>query len=211
MRRSDNFIEVLKAIDEAKQSIRSLKKGAKNPHFKNDYADLDEVLDVLKRPLHSNSISLNQFPDEVNGKFVLTTVLTHLKTGAFVETDFPLILEKNTAQGQGSAITYARRYSLTAIFGLHEFDDDGNAASNDKNEDDPRTPKDDPKMPKPTLLSLLTKYTDYYKVDRQTYKPFLHHLRYNAEKIGDLGKAEEFIKTSFEKMLNDKRSEEKVT
>lgn len=130
MRRSDNFIEVFKGIEKARPLFKSLKKESKNPHFKSEYADLDEVLHAIKDGLHSANIAVSQFPNHKDdGRFVLTTIVSHTESGAFIESDYHLLVDKATSQAQGSAITYARRYSLTAIFGLYEFDDDGNEAS----------------------------------------------------------------------------------
>lgn len=130
MRKSEKISTLEKAIMCAEDKFRSISRASKNPHFKSDYADLDEVLSIIHEPLAQAGVSIRQFPDiNAAGNFVLTTRISHPESGEFMETDYVLLLEKNTCQGQGSAITYARRYSLTSIFNLHEFDDDGNAAS----------------------------------------------------------------------------------
>jgi hypothetical protein len=208
MRRSDNFIEVIQAINEAKQDIKSLRKDSTNPHFKNEYATIHKVLDVLKQPLFFHGITLNQFPDIVNDKFVLTTVLTH-SSGSYIESDFPLILDKNNSQAQGSAITYARRYSLTAIFCLHEFDDDGNSASEE--EDPKKDPKTDPKMPKPTVLSIMQKYIAKYKVDKVIEKNKLTNIHNVASEMMNIQNSETFISEQFRKTFSDQGQEKETT
>lgn len=134
MNRSENFIEVFKAIEKARPLFKSLNKSSKNTHFKSEYADLDEVLHAIKEGLKEANVSVVQFPNQKDGVFVLTTIVSHTESGAYIENDYPLLVDKNTSQAQGSAITYARRYSLTAIFGLYEFDDDGNASSGKEEE-----------------------------------------------------------------------------
>jgi hypothetical protein len=109
-------------------------KNANNPAFKRDgkvlkYADLEATLDACKPILAANGIALMQMP--VNGERgeigVHTVLIGHgeqMDCGTFV-----LPMEGSTPQKAAGAITYARRYALTTLFGLAQEDDDANAAS----------------------------------------------------------------------------------
>lgn len=181
--------------------MRSLEKTSKNPHFKSEYADINEVFDVLKKPLYDSDIGLSQFPDIVNGQFVLTTVLTHLTTGEFIETDYQLLLEKQTSQGQGSALTYAKRQSLSAIFSLHEFDDDGQEAEGKSVSNDPKPPSSD--LPQPTVKSLMQKYILLYKVANAGTNQKCLTIFERSKQMNQTA-AEAFIKQQFEESFGDK-------
>lgn len=106
-------------------------KDAKNPFFKNEYATLEAVLLMLRPALDRHSLAIYQEASTSEGKVSVRTTLIHTSGAALVFE--PCILPaEQTAQGYGSAITYARRYSLMALFGLAPTDDDGNAASGRK-------------------------------------------------------------------------------
>lgn len=96
----------------------SLQKNAINPHFKNKYISLDTLMGQVLPVLNENGIVLLQQPTVVSGEPGLTTSLTLAATGESVVDTMPLILGKDDPQGQGAAITYARRYSLMSILGL---------------------------------------------------------------------------------------------
>jgi hypothetical protein len=126
MNTSESTIEITKALIAFHQEIGKIKKDAKNPFFKSDYATLSSILEAIKDPLTSNGLTFVQFPDGENG---LTTRLMH-ESGEWMEATYRMIPAKNDPQGLGSAITYQRRYSLGAVLGLNiDNDDDGNPAS----------------------------------------------------------------------------------
>lgn len=101
----------------------SVVKGSQNPHFKNTYADINEVLATIKKPLNDLGVVIVQIPD-VGG---LRTRLHDTETDTYVESFTPFI-NPTDMQKLGGAITYARRYSLLAMLGLEDEDDDGNKA-----------------------------------------------------------------------------------
>jgi hypothetical protein len=112
-------------------------KNATNPHFKSHYADLANVLEACMEAFHNNGFILTQPSgrDEAGNDYV-DTILTHI-TGATFVSRVPLILEKQTMQGLGSAITYARRYGALQMAGIAPEDDDGNEASKTPRKDLP--------------------------------------------------------------------------
>jgi len=116
-----------KALSIFHESMSPVGKDKLNPHFKNKYASLDNILEAIKEPLKKANLTFIQQPLE-GGK--LKTVLVEIESGEFVESTMDILLAKNDPQGQGSALTYARRYALSAILGIStDEDDDGNAAT----------------------------------------------------------------------------------
>lgn len=98
-----------------------------------NYATLGAVIDLLRPALEENDLIVEQAPNLYEGREVLTTVLIHVPTDQARIYHSPLILEKDTMQKVGSAVTYSRRYALVSIFFLDaDEDDDGNAASGDE-------------------------------------------------------------------------------
>lgn len=99
-----------------------------NPHFRSKYATLPGVLQTVRPLLAKHRLAVVQAPDLLDGRLVLKTRLLHAE-GEVIETALPLP-EATTMQAMGSAITYARRYALTALLGIcGDEDDDGNSAS----------------------------------------------------------------------------------
>lgn len=141
MNKSDSIKELAIALAKFQSKVKDPRKDADNPFFKSKYVELDSILSCARPVLSECGLSIMQFPSNGDGQTVsIVTLLMH-ESGEFIESD-PLIMkpEKSTPQGIGSCITYARRYSLSAILGLAwEEDDDGNAASQGaKQKDQPK-------------------------------------------------------------------------
>jgi hypothetical protein len=128
MRWSEKTGELVKALIGVQESVGPVTKNAVNPHFKSHYADLGAVWKAVATPLHDNGLLVTQTGAVVAGKPLLVTRVSHVGTGQWVEGEMPLDGGKTDPQGIGAAITYQRRYSLCALFGLMVEDDDGNAA-----------------------------------------------------------------------------------
>jgi len=119
----DKLIPALVAFQSV---VKAPPKTKENPHLKNKYADLQDVIDTIREPLSENGLAISH---EVSG-MILTTKLLHV-SGQFLTTEMPLLMGKQDMQGLGSALTYARRYSVSALLGIASDDcDDGNAAAN---------------------------------------------------------------------------------
>ncbi|MDQ0825387.1 hypothetical protein QFZ60_001560 [Arthrobacter sp. B2I5] len=119
------------AIVKVQLEVKAMGKTAKNGHFNNTYAPLDEVMDTALPLLAKNKLGLMQWPITFNGKHYLHTVLVH-ETGVSMQSDIELLLVKQDPQGLGSSLTYTKRQTVMAILGLSakDEDDDGNKASN---------------------------------------------------------------------------------
>lgn len=93
-----------------------------------DYADLADVLDVVRGVLSANSLAVVQGADVIDGRTLLTTRLMHA-SGQWIESKYAMAAQ-GTPQEKGSELTYLRRYTLCAMLGIAaEEDDDGNGAS----------------------------------------------------------------------------------
>ena len=117
------------ALVKAQKAFGPALKSSQNPHFKSRYADLSACVEAVVEALNANGIALTQHTHHAEGGVCVETILLH-ESGE--ELSFGKLFvpsSKNDAQGYGSALTYARRYSLMAACGLAPEDDDGNAAS----------------------------------------------------------------------------------
>lgn len=128
MERSESIKELAAALNKAQADMSGAKKGKENPFFKSKYADLNAVVDAVRIPFAENGLSYSQFPVMDENRVGVETILMH-ESGEFIASTLMLPTGKLDAQAAGSAITYARRYSLQAIAGIPAEDDDGNSAS----------------------------------------------------------------------------------
>jgi len=127
MQKSESIQNLAKSLANFQSEIKNPTNTANNPFYKSKYAPLSDILNDVRPVLTKNGLSIIQAPSGDGENVVVTTLLMH-ESGEWLESD-PLILkaEKLTAQGAGSVITYARRYSLSAVLGISsEDDDDGN-------------------------------------------------------------------------------------
>lgn len=128
MERSESIAALSAALAKAQGQIEGAKKDSANPHFKSRYADLASCWDACREALSKNGLAVIQAPGEAaEGLVEMTTLLTH-ESGEWISERLTIPLAKVDAQGYGSAVTYARRYALTAMVGIAPEDDDGNAA-----------------------------------------------------------------------------------
>ena len=117
------------ALVKAQQAFGPALKTATNPHFRSRYADLAACVEAVMDGLNSNGIALVQQLTESDTGVIVETVFIH-ESGEMLncgKLHVPAV--KHDPQGYGSALTYARRYSLMAACGIAPEDDDGNAAS----------------------------------------------------------------------------------
>lgn len=129
---SDSIKNLSPAIVKAMPMVKTALKDSTNPFFKSKYADLGSVWDAIRDALTTNGLAIIQMPDCVGEAPALTTTLIHGPSGEWISATYPLMVtdKECTPQGYGSALTYARRYGLSAVMGvIADEDDDGNAAS----------------------------------------------------------------------------------
>jgi ERF superfamily len=133
MNKSESIAKLAEALSKAQGAMKNAIKDSANPFFKSKYADLASVSDACRAELAANGLAIAQLPTMRDGKMVLEYVLMHA-SGEFIGSEIEMTPVKSDPQGIGSAITYARRYTLAGITGVATEDDDGNAASGNKAE-----------------------------------------------------------------------------
>lgn len=125
----DSIDKLSAAMAKAFPAIEGAVKGKVNPAFRSKYADLSAVIDAIKPHLVEHGLWFLQRTHPVDGGVGVETVILHASGQSMSCGVLRLPAAKQDAQGYGSALTYARRYSLMAAFGVPAEDDDGNAAS----------------------------------------------------------------------------------
>lgn len=131
MQKSESIKELATALAKAQGEFQAVKKDCENPFFKSSYADLASVVATVKPVMAKYGLSVCQLPSLGAKGPIVTTVLLH-SSGEWLSSELEVPAVKPDAQGIGSALTYGRRYALSAILGVaSEDDDDGNRASHD--------------------------------------------------------------------------------
>ena len=133
MNQSQDITELSRAMLQVQQGIRPAMKDATNPFTRSNYATLNSVMESCRDALLSQGILFTQLPCPAPvelgaGHIGLETRLIHAESGQWISSMAVIPLPKNDPQGMGSAITYARRYSLCAMLGIVTEDDDGESA-----------------------------------------------------------------------------------
>lgn len=131
IRTSETIINLSKALVETQKELKQPLKDAKNPFFKSEYVPLENVAEAITESAAKHGLAFSQYATTTEtGNVSVGTIVFH-ESGEFIEFP-PLILkpENTKPQSIGSAITYAKRYSLSAVFGItSDKDDDGNKAN----------------------------------------------------------------------------------
>jgi hypothetical protein len=117
-------MKIYAKIHEAKKEIGVVKKNAKNPHFKNTYADLNALIEAVEPILLEKGLIMLQ---PIKDGKVFTQIID-IDTFDMVESSIDLS-PNLTAQALGSQVTYYRRYTLQSLMSLQSDDDDGHRAS----------------------------------------------------------------------------------
>ena len=120
---------IASALVRAQRGFAPALKTSTNPHFRSKYVDLAGCIEAVVDALNAAGIALIQRTSEDNTGVTVETVFVH-ESGEMMECGkLHVPASKQDPQGYGSALTYARRYSLMAAAGIAPEDDDGNAAS----------------------------------------------------------------------------------
>lgn len=180
MKKSETITELSKAFAKTQKEMKQPLKDANNPFFKSKYVPLENVVEAITESASKNGLSFTQFPssDEA-GNVTVGTLVMH-ESGEWIEYD-PIKMKpvKNDPQSIGSAITYAKRYALSAIFGItSDQDDDGNEATQAK--DKPAKKSNDPvisvEQANKYLKEIASIAKSKGKEDGSIAKWFLQHL-----------------------------------
>lgn len=137
MNQSPTIGAIAAALAKAQAAFKPAIKDSANPFFKSKYCDLSGALDAVRDALSTNGLAIVQSTD-AGDQLVLHTTLLHA-SGEWISGTYPITAVKTDPQGIGSAVTYARRYSLMALLGIAAEDDDGEAAHGRTAKQDTRT------------------------------------------------------------------------
>jgi hypothetical protein len=121
--------DLFAALVQCQGELGAALKDATNPHFKSKYADLASVVGAIKPVASKHGLGYVQCFHPSEGGVTVETIIVHTSGEHFSTGPLFVPASKQDAQGYGSAITYARRYSLQTAFGVPADDDDGNAAA----------------------------------------------------------------------------------
>lgn len=183
LKKSESIQNLTKAMAEFQKAVKQPVKNADNPYFGSKYVPLESLVKTVMETGSPLGISFMQYTQvNENGDLGLCTVVMH-SSGEYMEfPPLPIRPENNRPQATGSAITYARRYSLSSIFGIaSEEDDDGNEASGLT-----RQAKQPPKQQPKAQQKQQIKQNDAAKLIEEYWVKF--------EKIGvNVGEVKQFI------------------
>lgn len=129
-------VHLYAAIHAAQAKIETVRKNGENPHFRSKYATLDEIWETVRGAVNAAGLVVFCTIETANGGKQLTTHVAEVKSGEEISCSFPIVAQATGPQAIGSAMTYARRYTLTAILEIvtgDGTDDDGEAAENNHN------------------------------------------------------------------------------
>ena len=126
MKTSESITSIAVALHKFHGLMGKVGKDAVNPHFKNRYASLSNIIDATQKHLTDCDLSILQLPC-LEG---LTTILLH-KSGEYISaTSATPSKDATNPQALGSALTYAKRYAYAGILNLNiDEDDDGQKAT----------------------------------------------------------------------------------
>jgi hypothetical protein len=130
MKKSESIAEIAKALSAFQGEVKQPTKDKVNPFFKSKYVDLESVVQSITSISNKHGLSFIQYPINQDNKVGIVTIIMH-SSGEYIESE-PIFATplKQDAQATGSVITYLKRYSLSAMFGItSDEDDDGNSAS----------------------------------------------------------------------------------
>jgi hypothetical protein len=130
MKTSDNVDKIIPAFIAFQAELPAVPKDSENPHFRNKYASLGAITEAMRPHLKNHGLGYMQYMAHTDGFQFMITRFVHT-SGQWIEDDgYLLNPTKNDPQGMGSAVTYGRRYTISAFAGIiSEDDDDGNKAS----------------------------------------------------------------------------------
>ena len=139
--------KIAQSFVKAQKAFGPALKSSTNPHFRTKYADLSACVEAVIDALNDNGIALIQQTHDCDNGVSVETIFMH-ESGEMLSTGrLHVPAAKQDPQGYGSALTYARRYSLMAACGIAPEDDDANAASKKFVKPEPKPePKVEPKV-----------------------------------------------------------------
>jgi len=201
MSQSEVINELAAALSKAQGEMQAAIKDKINPFFKSSYADLGSVWDAARPVLSKYGLCVIQTTEIIadGSKIILVTTLAHT-SGQWVKSYLPLNPSKNDSQGIGAAITYLRRYSLSAIVGVvcDEDDDGETVVGRGKQNAQPQKQDNQPpvqqkqqapeRLGKPEIVALTTLINNLDEESNRSFRDWIKKT-FSAESIQDIPKA----------------------
>ncbi len=192
MEKSESIIELTRALIKVQASVKPAIRDKANPFLKSRYADLSGVWDVCRNLLQENKLAVIQVSGiDANGCY-LETVLSH-ESGEWISGKYPLRpVRVDDPQALGSALTYARRYTLAAVLGIVTEDDDAEGAMDRQAEKVQRDPVRSVKEMYPEVFARRPataeqlKQLEIYQKGGKNIKSIVNVYKWDVSKISDL-------------------------
>jgi hypothetical protein len=124
---STSIAKLALALSKVQSQITGAKKDSTNPFFNSKYADLESVWEAIKQPLTENELAISQGFREDEKAIIIESLLMH-SSGEWIKSSLKMPIIKQDPQSIGSLASYGRRYSLAALIGVYQSDDDANTA-----------------------------------------------------------------------------------
>lgn len=140
MQHSETIGKLAEALAKAQAELKAVAKDRTNPHFKNRYATLDAILDTIRPTLAKHGLSVVQGVITYGEGEAVETTLVH-SSGEWIRNYVPMKIGKQDAQGVGSALTYGRRYGVSALLALSTDEDDDGEQAVKPTRQEPRKPE----------------------------------------------------------------------
>ena len=189
MEHSESIGKIAEALAAFQAEVKDPARDKDNPYFKSKYVAIDGLLAAVRPILAKHGLSVIQSTGGNGQDISVTTEILHT-SGEWIRTD-ALVLKavKADPQGAGSAVTYGRRYSLSAALGVAwDDDDDGNAASTPPKDEKPKAaPKK--KTDKAALLKQIAEGAKKHSISADDMKIIMKR-QYGKEASKDLTDAE---------------------
>lgn len=197
MSQSEIINELAAALSKAQGEMQAAIKDKINPFFKSSYADLGSVWDAARPVLSKYGLCIMQTTEMTpdGNKIVMVTTLAHT-SGQWMKSYLPLNPSKNDSQGVGAALTYLRRYSLSAIVGVVcDEDDDGETAvgrgrQGQNNNPPPQQQEKSGQVERVGKAEIVALSTLISNLDEDSNKSFRDWIKktFNAENLQDIPK-----------------------
>jgi len=193
--------ELYKALAVAQGQIKAAEASSEADMgtYKYRYADLAACLEVIRQPLSENGLCLIQIPALLEGEVFLETTLGH-ESGQSISCNMSMRPDKGGPQAIGTCITYLRRYSLSAMIGVAQFDDDAASATKGPDEYDRMTARD--------IDEILVKADELFGDDAdQVLEDLLHQVFPDHSHIADIPADQ--LKAVLRRLVNAKKKRDK--
>lgn len=162
------------------------------------YADLAACLEVIRKPLSENELALIQIPSIIEGEVHLETILGH-SSGQSISCTMSMRPDKGGPQAIGAVMTYLRRYSLSAMLGVAQYDDDAASAVKGPDEYDRLSPRD--------IDEILQKADELFADKADFVIEQMVTLVFNVKHLADVPSDQ--LKVALERLHNTAKREEK--